>query len=139
LLTSLHASKGQLHKKRPGTVRRADSANTDSVCRCRSFLHVRIFQKRAGVIVPVGARPSRKRGINRPAYPSLHILRRRCQSFFIRPRPVISYVKLREPHKPQDTIEINGVSLTLFRTDSVELWINVRNDGETTIKSMRAR
>lgn len=59
--------------------------------------------------------------------------------YFFRPKPVITDLILKQEHSPTERISVMGVPVTLFRSASTKLWMNVANDGKTPIKRMRAR
>lgn len=59
--------------------------------------------------------------------------------FLSRPRPIIEAVKLTPPRNSTETLDVMGVSIRLFETTSVELWMSIRNDGRTPVRRMRAR
>jgi hypothetical protein len=59
--------------------------------------------------------------------------------FLRRPRPSISPVKLSVAYYSGETLNVRGVQVPLVGTTATELWINVRNEGKTAIKRLRAR
>jgi hypothetical protein len=58
--------------------------------------------------------------------------------FFRRPKPVIQEQPFGGGSGFQN-VNVFGVDTIIFKRDAKELWVNVRNEGQTSVKRMRAR
>lgn len=109
-------------------------------CFDNSSFPCRGYRGRASIrqirIVPVGGRPYRDGGDSGYWYPSFDSIRRFWKTLFFRPKPVITEQLVQSP--TYHSVNVYPARSVLAQS-ACELWINVRNDGRTPIRNMRAR
>lgn len=93
-------------------------------------------------VIPVGGRPSSDSGDYGYSHLDLDWLGRFWKKAFFRPKPVITGQLVRSPtflrtHVGLLIPELKGK--TFVAKSASELWINVRNDGKSPVRNMRAR